>query len=343
MNSRRQFLKVGAAGAVGLVLGGLSEKSGTVIAQEMGTLVEERNLFADAGMVGEFNTNLNQIVAPTWWDITSETKFLVSDLPSSVTINFQEVMQWIDRNVSNNENGCLQPISPYVGMNVVDKLMGIEIAGGYNMTGIANSALSAIQSGQQIDLSINLEYPSSYDQMSEPLIVDPYNPWNTSMREIPMADTYDSFATTSSYDALVISPDNANALAFRKAITFAGWKLQLRGPDYHSLGRCVSVPVSHFNVEIFRQNWRGRWDYVLNAHIGTYISGGRRCFVMWENTWTGVCWRTCLPTWREVFYMLKWLLILAAAVVGVGLIAWLAVPVVAGAGATALYPLLLTI
>lgn len=309
----------------------------------MQPIVLESNLFADAGMVGDFNTTLNQIVAPTWWDITPETKPLIDGLPSSIDINYQDVLQWVNQNVSNTETTPVQNLSPYVGMSVVDRLMGIEIAGGYNMTDAANSAVNAIQNGQQIDLSLSLEYPNSYDQLSEPLIINPYDQFNMPMREIPVRDSYDSVAPVSSYDTIVASPNDAAALYFRKSITFAGWKLQIRGLDYHSLGRCVSAPVSHFNVEIFRQNWRGRWDYILNAHIGTYVSGGRRCFVMWESTLTGACWITCLPTWREVFNMLKWLLILAAVVAAVGFIAWLAVPVMASAGATALYPLLLAI
>lgn len=336
---------MGAAGVAGLTLGGITGRSGIVMAQEMGTLVAERNLFADAGMVGEFNSTLDQVIAPTWWDVTPETKPLVVDLPSSVSINYEEVLQWINQNVPDSEEGCgcVQPISPYAGTSVVNRLMGIDLAGGYDTADIANSAVSAVQSGQQIDLSVGLEYPDGYDQLYEPLIVTPYDPWVTPVRETPLRESYNSIAPTSLYDAVVASPSDASTLYFRRAITLAGWKLQIRGPDYHSLGRCVSVPVNHFNVEIFRQNWRGRWDYILNAHIGTYVSGDRRCFVMWENTWTGACWRTCLPTWREVFNMLKWLLILAAAIAGVAFLAWLAVPVVAGAGATALYPLLLAI
>ena len=124
------------------------------------------------------------------------------------------------------------------------------------------------------------------------------------------------------------------------SVTMFGWKLQFRGPETHPLGSCVSSNVTHFHVEVFRQNSRGRWDYILNVHLGAYRSSGRRCFVLYNNTRPYVCWKVCSPTWNQLKQMFVWILIAAAVIAGVVLAAWI-ISAIASAAATVAWPALL--
>lgn len=114
------------------------------------------------------------------------------------------------------------------------------------------------------------------------------------------------------------------------SVTMFGWKLQFRGPETHPLGSCVSSNVTHFHVEVFRQNSRGRWDYILNVHLGAYRSSGRRCFVLYNNTRPYVCWKVCSPTWNQLKQMFVWILIAAAVIAGVVLAAWIISAILGG-------------
>jgi hypothetical protein len=71
------------------------------------------------------------------------------------------------------------------------------------------------------------------------------------------------------------------------------FRVQFRGPDVHPLGYCVAQPVRHYNAEIMvRVPATGRYQYVANWHLGKYLSGGRTCYVFWNNI-NGSCQKTC--------------------------------------------------
>ena len=71
------------------------------------------------------------------------------------------------------------------------------------------------------------------------------------------------------------------------------FRVQFRGPDVHPLGTCVAQPVRHYNAEIMvKIPATGRYQYVANWHIGKYLSGGRTCYVFWNNI-KGSCQKTC--------------------------------------------------
>jgi hypothetical protein len=107
------------------------------------------------------------------------------------------------------------------------------------------------------------------------------------------------------------------------------------------LGRCVSAPVTHFNVDIFQAMGGGRYQYAANFHLGTYRSGGSRCFVLYNNIRPVVCWKTCGPTMGDLAGMFRWMLTAAAAVLVVAIAAWIVASIAEAAAALAFAPLLL--
>ena len=125
------------------------------------------------------------------------------------------------------------------------------------------------------------------------------------------------------------------------SVELFGWRLQFRGPETHPLGSCVSAPVTHFNIEIFRATGGGRYAYATNFHLGTYRSGGRRCFVLYNNIQPIVCWKTCGPTMGDLAGMFRWMLTAAAAVLAVAVAAWIVAVIAEAAASVAFAPLLL--
>jgi len=89
--------------------------------------------------------------------------------------------------------------------------------------------------------------------------------------------------------APTVPPKNPTPVHFN----IENFRVQFRGPDVHPLGACVQQPVRHYNAEIMvKIPATGRYQYVANWHLGKYLSGGRTCYVFWNNV-NGSCQKTC--------------------------------------------------
>ena len=77
------------------------------------------------------------------------------------------------------------------------------------------------------------------------------------------------------------------------SITVGVWRIQFRADHAHSFGGCVKVPVNHVHFEVFRGIGKGRFKYIVNLHIGYYVAGNKRCWVVWNNTQPTVCSKSC--------------------------------------------------
>jgi hypothetical protein len=132
-----------------------------------------------------------------------------------------------------------------------------------------------------------------------------------------------------------VSPD-----LFR-SVTYRGWRAQVRGMDNHPLGSCVSQSVRHVNLELFRQDQRGKYRHVVNLHLGAYRDGRRKCLVLYNSTNPRVCWRICNPTRSDLQRMLVWALYAAAAIACVVIAAQVASAIAAVLASILFVPLLL--
>jgi hypothetical protein len=112
------------------------------------------------------------------------------------------------------------------------------------------------------------------------------------------------------------------------SITVGTWRVQIRWGDYHPLGSCVRVPVRHVHVEVFHGVGGGRYRYVVNLHVGYYVSGGRRCWVVWNSSGRPpICSKSCASGSSGLRYVVKTaLIIVGAGALTAGLLAAYAAP-----------------
>jgi hypothetical protein len=263
------------------------------------------------------------------WGIPAEYEALLPKLVSPLSVSLSEIEEWA---MTRCDEVCIIPenlASPNPNWDAFESAMNVPIVGLPNMSDLIGKVITTIVDGASLDLSLEFLYDSRLEQARKIYL--------------PLVQSH---AFQQGEIAAIEPPSlvtGTNLLAGNPpppSVAMFGWKLQFRGPATHPLGSCVSSEVTHFNVEVGRQNLRGGWDHILNVHLGTYRSSGRRCFVLYNNTRPYVCWKVCLPTWDQFKQMLVWILIAAAVIAGVVLAAWI-ISAIASAAATVAWPALL--
>lgn len=333
--NRRDFMKIGVGSLVGLATGQLlpsvnQQQLGIVRASSSAIEVANGTFVFDQRTISQVDAQTNRVLSSALWGIPSEYEALLSKLTSPISISLSELEEWV---ITRCNETCSVPenlTSPNPDWGVLETVMNVPIDGLPNISDLTGKIITTIADGVQLDLSLDFLYNSQLEQAYEvylPLVQSGVFQQETTI-------------TTVKPPNLVTGADVIAAVPPPPNITMFGWKLQFRGPETHPLGDCVSQNVTHFNVEVFRQNARGRWDYVLNVHLGAYRSGGRRCFVLYNNTRPYVCWKICSPTWNDLKQMFVWILVTAAAIAGVVLAAWI-ISAIAGAAAAVVWPALL--
>jgi len=333
--NRRNFMKIGVGSLAGLAAGQLlpstSQMQPEIVRASSGAVEVVNGTFVfDQRVISQVDAQTSRVLQSALWGVPSEYEALLSKLTSPMFVSLSELEEWAitrcDETCSIPENSA----SPNPDWGIFETVMNVPIVGLPNISDLTGKTITTIADGMQLDLSLDFLYDSRLEQAYKvylPLVQSGVFQQGVTITTIepPMP------LTGANLIAAVPPPPN---------VTMFGWKLQFRGPDTHPLGSCVSQNVTHFNVEVFRQNPRGRWDYVLNVHLGAYRSGGRRCFVLYNNTRPYICWRVCSPTWNDLKQMFVWILIAAAAIAGVVLAAWI-ISAIAGAAAIVAWPALL--
>jgi len=204
----------------------------------------------------------------------------------------------------------------------------MPLAGLPNTYDLVGQIDEVLKRGEQVDMSLNFFYEPQFEAI--------VGTASTMASSFPVQDNADILAVPS---GVLLGGDDFFIDA-PPSVTLHGWRLQFRGPDNHPLGSCVTQFVKHYNIELFRRQSNGSYKYVTNLHIGAYRSGGRRCFVLWNNLRPVVCWKICSPTWEQLKQMLSWVLIAAAAIVGIALAAWVIAAIASAASSALWLPLL---
>jgi len=321
---RRNFLKVGAGSVAGLALGG----------PFLGREVEAGNLetavpasgpslreayFLEPGVISRFDTETLQTFRPEIWALHPEfgTGAVATLAPDDLGLG--DLESWAERrtDVPNHDRSLRM-------WGKIDQVLGLRLSGGPNLSELAAASMLNLRDRGGLDLALDFfhspDLASSRFRLSE-------------QAGLPALET-------------TVEPIGRGGGAQLPlylptvAVTLYGWRLQFRGPETHPLGSCVASPVKHFHVELFRQNQRGGFDYVVNFHLGTYLSGGKRCFVLFNNVRPQICWKICGPSYDDLKRMYSYMLLSAAALVGVSIAAWI-VALIASAAAAATYASLL--
>jgi len=288
------------------------------------TEVVNATFILDQRTISQVNTQTNQVLQYVPWGIPAEYEALLPKLVSPLSVSLSEIEEWA---MTRCDEVCIIPenlASPNPNWDAFEAAMNVPIVGLPNMSDLTGKVITTIVDGASLDLSLEFLYDSRLEQARKiylPLVQShAFQQGEIAAIEPP------SLVTGTNLLAGVSPPPS---------VTMFGWKLQFRGPETHPLGSCVSSNVTHFNVEVGRQNLN-----ILNVHLGTYRSSGRRCFVLYNNTRPYVCWKVCLPTWDQFKQMLVWILIAAAVIAGVVLAAWI-ISAIASAAATVAWPALL--
>jgi len=279
----------------------------------------------DNQLFSQIDPETNQIIQSNYWGIPSAYASSLIALQLPVTLNLEALEKWAEINCTESCNAQIHSsgISEFA---TFEAALAIPVVGVPNFSDLIGKTITTLLDGNSLDLSLDFLYDSKFEMLNNVYLPVIQSGHSNSIAVVPSPDLNQSAIASG-------NPPPPN-------ITMYGWKLQFRGPETHKLGSCVTQPVNHFNVEVFRQNSKGGWDYIMNAHIGTYISGGRRCFVLWNNVRPIVCWKVCSPTWTDLKNMFVWIIASAAAIAGITLAAWI-IEAIAAAAATAALPVLL--
>jgi hypothetical protein len=339
---RRDFLKIGIGSLAGLAASQVlpltnQANQGSVRASSGTTEVVNATFILDQRTISQVNTQTNQVLQYVPWGIPAEYEALLPKLVSPLSVSLSEIEEWA---MTRCDEVCIIPenlASPNPNWDAFEAAMNVPIVGLPNMSDLIGKVITTIVDGASLDLSLEFLYDSRLEQARKIYL--------------PLVQSH---AFQQGEIAAIEPPSlvtGTNLLAGNPpppSVAMFGWKLQFRGPATHPLGSCVSSEVTHFNVEVGRQNLRGGWDHILNVHLGTYRSSGRRCFVLYitnnklpNNKRLKFCWKVCSPTWDQLKQMFVWILSAAAVIAGVVLAAWIISAIASSAAIVALPALLL--
>lgn len=332
---RRDFMKIGVGSLAGLAAGQLllsaNQVQPGIVRASSGAIEAVNGTFVfDQRVISQVDAQTGRVLQSTLWGIPAEYETLLPKLASPTSISLSELEEWVTIRCNGTCSIPENLASSNPGWGVFETVMNVPIVGVPSMPDLIGKTITTIADGMQLDLSLDFLYDSRLEQAYKVYL------------PLTQSSVFQQGATITTIEppSLVTGANLIAAVSPPPNVTMFGWKLQFRGPETHPLGSCVSQNVTHFHVEVFRQNSRGRWDYILNVHLGAYRSGGRLCFVLYNNTRPRVCWKVCSPTWNELVEMFKWILIAAAVIAGVVLVAW-SINVIASAAAAAAWPALL--
>lgn len=319
---RRQLLLSGAAGLAGLSIPGLrasaqepNEGVGTPSDDVVGL---QANYIIQPGLISRVESG-DRITLSAPWAIPESYSDSISVLQKPVIPKMAALSNWA--NGTENERGGIS----FGEALLLDDAIKLPILGGLPMTNLLGDALGAISDGKSISLSLSFESPGRLPSRSLKMI--------------------SGLPTVVTKPAPTSDPDVDGTLGEKKTfpVPFTKWQFTIKGPHEASMGQCVKEKVPHYNLYIQRAipNRPGRYENVKNFHLGTYRSGGKRCFVLWNNIKPEIiCWKKCSPKSSDLKEMLVWALLVAAAIVGVSVSAATAGTMAATAAAV-FFPILI--
>lgn len=314
---RRGFFRLGAGAAVGV---------STATAQSPRTyqpgIPAEFTFLVEPGLISRLDKHSLEISKTALWAVSSRFAAAVPALLAPLYTDVAELEEWAKNAFS---SGCCSIDSPVVrnSGDPLSVLMSTPFIGGPEVADVIAGNIVSLSDGVGLDLALEFLQRPSYEP---PPVFELSN-----RSSLPVLDVVPAVPTERR------SKTSIRSVA---AVDLFGWKLQCRGPETHPLGSCVSTPVTHFNVEVFRSLGGGRYAYVANFHLGTYRSNGRRCFVLFNNESPVICWKSCGPTRDDLVQMFKWIIAASASLMGIALVAWV-VAAIAEASATVMFPALL--
>lgn len=321
---RRELLKLGAVGGTALAAGS------TLFAQSEGgersapmTASVGRSLSASyivaPGVISRYEQATGDITTSAPWAISYRAGTAIEHANELAVPSLSDLVAWAQS--SEEERGRFR-LSERLSL---DDAIRLPIQGAGPTSNLLADVLSIVLANENLDLTL--------DFISPPTDIRPRR-----------------LNTSGALPVIEVTPEEAgreSGLSERATyqVQAGDWRLRFMGVERHSLGTCVRESVAHFNLHVFRRNKvrPNRFDEIKNFHIGTYRSGGSRCFVLWNNIKPAVvCWKKCAPRVNDLKEMLVWVLLAAAALAGVYLAAS-AAGAIAATAAALMFPVLIVL
>ncbi len=108
------------------------------------------------------------------------------------------------------------------------------------------------------------------------------------------------------------------------SFTLFGWRFQLERVEDQPLPECVVKPITHYKLNVLRQRRNGSFKWVLQVILGAYRNrDGTVCFVLQETVHSHICQKICSPKRLDLAQVFRWVLALAAVVLGVRIFGWI--------------------
>lgn len=329
--NRRTFIKAGAVGVAGMTLGGSFLRSSALpsVAAQEGPL--NYTFFVEPGMISQLNSARDQILGYAPWGVRAESAPLLDTLPSHIGLSIEELQAWAEQ----QEAETLTPMAGTAATtadDVLNQLMQLDIAGAPNVMDMSGDLAAAIASGLPLDAQMEFVYPRELDNVTRihlPIIQQP---------------------TVLNGAMPLIGPDSSAPVLngpqtrtrFDHTMGMFGWQFRLKGVNHGPVGNCVRTTVRHVTLEILRQNEDGDYVSLLLVQIGAYQDRGKKYFVLNTTGKLRACYKSRKPTWSELFGMLKYIVVAAAAAAGFGPMPLWLVAVIAAPLSMALFiPILL--
>lgn len=318
---RRDFLKAGTAGLAGATVINQTGLQKTVLGASAPVSLNYAYLF-ELGTTSRLDPKTRAVQGTNPWAIRSENAGVTGELLSPLTISPSSLI------TLQGSSDQLSETRKIIGREsaTLNALMQVQFEG--LIDGIDDSAeiATALFSGLSLDLSLEFFNDESWTAVPKKGVAN--------LNGIPIIEAspfVNDFIEKSRTPNAVNTP------------TLFGWKFVFHGPETGRFGSCVTTNVRHFNVEIHREipGRRGRFQVVLNFHLGTYKDGTRRCFALYQNQRPYTfCLKKCSPTRKDLVSMFKSVLAAAVALAGAALAAWQVAAIAEGAGALMFIPLL---
>jgi hypothetical protein len=320
---RRDFLRIGTFGTAAAALG-TTLAAGTILRDDGSFRFADRTPGEPAEATLLLEPGIMTLSAPsgavlrrTPWALPVDAEPYFDIFTTATVPNADSIERWSTRSGNDDPASAADPLS------IITRF---PLLGGEPCTEIAAQMIDAMRTGSDASLTF-----FAFDNDTAPRTIINRGP-------LPVID--DRPLTSPSR----IRPDAAPGFT---SPAIAGWRIQYRGVETHPLPSCVGagIPVTHVHLEIAHNEPAGSkyWPIKLTAHLGTYRSSGKRCFVLYIDTPRKICIKVCSPTWNDLYGMLSTAIYAAAAAAGVAIAGWV-VASIAAAGASAMYvPLLLLV
>lgn len=259
---------MGAAAAGGLVIGDGLLLPGRASA---GTLQQQHAIYLEPGAAyrGDYATGALSDFIP--WAVPGAYAEFAKQLPVAPTFTMEELKARAEETAA-----CGCSVASASSNRRLEDVIALPLSRYPDTSDIAASLEAATAARDHIDLSMEFLYQEAVEAPSGPVSLPVIRmipgrgtrtTWETFGRQtgtLPPGDTTYPGPGTDRATTAGVGDETDD---WRKSITVRGWKLQIRGIGFHSLGACVRQRVRHFNMEVHRADPRrpGRFKWTRSS------------------------------------------------------------------------------